>query len=150
DLSEEEKNKKKPKEKKKRTLLQKIVNVFLYTGLGLLILILLLLGISQTSTFREYLRETVIEEANSALNGKLYIERIDGTIFTSLMLRNTVVTIEDDTLLKAENIGVLTSPLQLLLKRIHIRHFEIQNAYINLIEDESGDLNFTKLFPPSE
>jgi hypothetical protein len=149
-LSKEEKNKKKSKEKKKKTLLQRIVNGFLYAGLGLLILILILLGITQTSTFREYLRETVIEQANSALNGKLYIEEIDGTIFTSLLLRNTVITMEEDTLLKAEKIGVLTSPLQLLLKKIHVRHFEIQNANINLKTDKSGELNFAKLFPPSE
>ena len=103
-MNEEEKNKKKAEEKKKRTLLQKIVNVFLYAGLGILLLLLILFGITQTSTFREYLRETVLKEANSTLNGKLYIEKIDGTIFTSLLLRNTVVTMEDDTLLKAEKI----------------------------------------------
>ena len=147
-MSKEEKNK--VKEKKKRTLLQRIVNAFLYTGIALLFLLLILLGISQTSTFREFLRETIIEEANSALNGKLYIEEIEGTIFTSLILRNTVVSMEEDTLLKAETIGVMTSPLQLLLKKIHIRHFEIKNASINLSSDESGELNLTKLFLPSE
>lgn len=149
-MNEEEKNKKKAEEKKKRTLLQKIVNVFLYAGLGILLLLLILFGITQTSTFREYLRETVLKEANSTLNGKLYIEKIDGTIFTSLLLRNTVVTMEDDTLLKAEKIGVLTSPLQLLLKKIFVRSVEIHNADINLAADESGELNFTRLFPPSE
>ena len=149
-MSKEEKNKKKSKEKKKKTLLQRIVNVFLYTGLGFIILILILLGITQTSTFREYLRETIIEEANSSLNGKLYIEEIDGTIFTSLLLRNTVVTMDEDTLLNAEKIVVMTSPLRLLLKKIFIRHFEIRNASINLATDEAGELNLTQLFPPSE
>ena len=149
-MNEEEKNKKKVKEKKKRTPLQRIVNAFLYTGIGLLILFLILLGITQTSTFREFLRETIIEEANSSLNGKLYIERIDGTIFTSLLLHNTVVTMEKDTLLYAEKIGVMTSPLQLLLKKIFIRHFEIENASIKLTRDETGELNLAKLFPPSE
>ncbi|HSP88831.1 MAG TPA: AsmA family protein, partial [Ignavibacteriaceae bacterium] len=149
-MSEEEKNKKKVKEKKKRTLLQKIVNVFLYCGLGLLILLLILLGITQTSTFREYLRETIIEEANSSLNGKLYIGEIEGTIFTSLVLKNTSITMDGDTLLKAETIGLMTSPLQLLLKKIHIRYFEIENASINLERDSSGEINLTKLFPPSE
>ncbi len=149
-MSTEEKNKKKTKEKKKKTLLQRIVNVFLYTGLGLLILILIILGITQTSTFRDYLRDKVMEEANSALNGELYIGEIDGTIFTSLFLRNTAITMKGDTLLQAETIGVLTSPLQLLLKRIHIRHFEITNAQINLKTDKDGELNFAKLFPSSE
>ena len=149
-MDEVEKNKKKVKVKKKRTLLQRIVNVFLYSGIVLLFLLLILFGISQTSTFRDFLRDKVVEEVNSTLNGKLYIGEIQGTIFTSLFLRNTVVTSGKDTILKAETIGVMTSPLQLLLKKIHIRYFEIRNASINLASDENGDLNITKLFPPSE
>ncbi len=143
-MDEVEKNKKKVKVKKKRTLLQRIVNVFLYSGIVLLFLLLILFGISQTSTFRDFLRDKVVEEVNSTLNGKLYIGEIQGTIFTSLFLRNTVVTSGKDTILKAETIGVMTSPLQLLLKKIHIRYFEIRNASINLASDENGDLNINK------
>jgi uncharacterized protein involved in outer membrane biogenesis len=44
----------------------------------------------------------------------------------------------------------MTSPLQLLLKKIFIRHFEIENASIKLTRDETGELNLAKLFPPSE
>ncbi len=149
-MDKAEENKEKVKVKKKRTLLHRIVNAFLYTGIGLLVLILILFGISQTHTFREFLRETIIEEANSALNGKLYIEEIDGTIFTSLILRNTVINMESDTLLKAESITLMTSPLQLLLKKIYVRTFEIKNSTINLSKDSSGELNLVKLFPPSE
>ena len=136
--------------KKKRTLLQRIVNAFLYTCIGFLVLLLIFLGISQTHTFREFLREKIIEEANSSLNGKIYIEEIEGTIFTSLILRNTVVNMERDTILKAETISVLTSPLQLLLKKIYVRDFEIDNATVNLSTDSSGTLNLVKLFPATE
>jgi hypothetical protein len=138
------------KNKKKRTLLQRIVNVFLFIGIGLLILLILAFGITQTSAFREYLRELVLDEANAALNGKLYIEKIDGTIFTSLVLRNTVVSMKDDTLLNAGTIGIKVSPLQLLWKKIYVRDFEIRDADINLITESDGELNFAKLFPPSE
>lgn len=147
---EKEKQNKTTEAKKKRTLLQRIVNVFLYTCIGFLILLLIFLGVSQTHTFREFLRETVIEEANSALNGKLYIEEIEGTIFTSLILHNTIVSMEKDTLLKAESIRVLTSPLQLLLKKIYVRNFEISNAEFSLSTDSTGVLNLSKLFPASE
>ncbi len=140
---------KKNKVVRKRTLLQKIVNVFLYAGIALLIILLAALGFSQTSTFREYLRKTVVENANKALNGKISITKIDGTIFTSLVLRNTVVSMGEDTLLNASIIDVKTSPLQIFLKRIYIRKFEIKDANIRLITDSSGILNISKLIPPS-
>ena len=139
-----------PDKKKQRTLLQRIVNIFLYAGIGFLILLLILLGISQTHTFREFLRGKVIEIANSTLNGKVNIGELEGTIFTSLTLRNTVVTMKSDTLVNADEISILTSPLQLLLKKIYVRDFEIKNADFNLSTDESGILNLTKLFPASE
>ena len=135
--------------KKKRTLFQKIVNIFLYSCIGLFIFILLFLGISQTSTFREYLRKTVVEQVNKNLYGTLYIGKIDGTIFTSLILRNTVLNMGKDTLLNAGKIEIRTSPLQLLLKKIKIRKFEIVQADISLITDSTGRLNISKLTPPS-
>ncbi len=146
----EEDQKKETAAKKKRNLLHRIVNIFLYIGIGLLLLIIIIFGISQTSTFKEYLREFVLEEANSALNGKVYFEKIEGTIFTSLLLRNTAVTMGPDTLLKAETIEVKTSPLRLLLKNIYIRTFELKNASVSLVKDSTGEINFAKLFPPSE
>jgi hypothetical protein len=135
--------------KKKRSLFHRIVNIFLYCGIGLLILILIFFGVSQTATFRDYLRKTVIEQANKNLNGTLYIDKIDGTIFTSLILRNTVLNMGKDTLLNANKIEVRTSPLQLLLKKIKIRKFEISQANISLLVDSAGKINLSKLTPPS-
>ncbi len=140
---------KKNKILKKRTLFHKIVNVFLYAGIVILILFIIFFGFSQTATFREYLRKTVINLANKELNGKLNIGKIDGTIFTSLVLRNTVVNMGNDTLLNADVIEVKTSPLQIFLKRIYIRKFEVSNAMIAFKADSTGKLNISKLFPPT-
>ncbi len=136
--------------KRQRTLLQKIVNVFLYIGIGFLILFLIFLGISQTSMFREFVRTTAIEQADSVLNGTVYIEKIEGTIFTSLILRNTVVNMKSDTLLRAQKIELMTSPLQIFLKKIYVRTIEIDDAKISLKKDKDGVLNISKLIPPSE
>jgi len=135
--------------KKKRTLFHKIVNIFLYSVIGLFIVILLFFGASQTSTFREYLRKKVIEQANKNLYGTLYIDKIDGTIFSSLILRNTVLNMGKDTLLNAGKIELRTSPLQLLYKKIKIRKLEIVQADIVLIADSTGRLNLSKLTRPT-
>lgn len=138
------------KEKKKRTILQKTVNVFLWIGIGLLALILLALGITQTSTFKNYLREKIVEIADSSLNGQLHIGKIEGTIFTSLFLDNTALTYEQDTVVFAERIEIKISPLKLLAKTIFARSIILKNGRINFVYDEDGELNFAKIFPPGE
>ena len=145
----EEQKKNKTKEKKKRTLLQKIVNVFLYIGLGIFLLFVIAFAVSQTSFFRNWLREKAMSVANDALNGEVYIGKIDGTIFTSLILHDTYITMDSDTLLNASRIEVRTSPLQLLFKKIYVRKLELDDTRINLVRAEDGTLNLSRLVPPS-
>ncbi len=136
--------------KVKRPLYRRIINAFIYFGLGVIVILIIAFAITQTSTFRNWLRETVIEQVNTSTNGELYIERIDGTIFTSLILNKTALTLEGDTILNAGSIEVKTSPLKMLFKIIYFRKIEIKDASIALLTDENGELNISKLIPPSE
>ncbi len=139
----------KDKKTKKRTLFHKTVNVFLYIGIVILVILLLALGFSQTSTFREMLRDKIVTVADKELNGNVSIGKIDGTILSSLFLRNTVVNMGKDTLLNAGLIEVKISPLRIFLKRIYIRQLQISNTKIALIKDSNGTLNISKLLRSS-
>ncbi len=121
------------------------MNVFLIFSSGIIILILLFIGFSQTHTFREYLREKIISDINSSINGKLYIEGLDGTILTSIFLRNTSLTVGNDTIFFSDKIEVKASPLQLLLRKIYFRKIEIENARVALREDKKGIWNLSML-----
>lgn len=136
------------KPKIKRSLFRKIVNVFIGICLGLILILLLIFGFSQTKTFREILRAKVIEIADKELNGKVYIGEINGTIFTSIFLRNTSIVMDHDTLLYARNIELKTSPLQLMIKKIYVRKILIQDAKIAMLQNEAGDWNFERLIKP--
>lgn len=138
------------RKKIKRPLYRRIINVFIYFGVGLITLFMITFAITQTSTFRNWLRETVVEQVNSSTNGQLFIERIDGTIFTSLILNNTTLTLEGDTILNAGKIEVKTSPLKALFKIIYFRKIEIKDATFALLKDENGELNISRLVTPSE
>jgi hypothetical protein len=118
-------------------------------GIVILVLFLIAFGFSQTSTFRSYLRQNIVNLANKNLNGHLNIGEIDGTIFTSLILRNTEVNMGADTLLNAGLIEVKTSPLQIFLRKIYVRKVLISDAKISFLADQQGKLNISKLFPPS-
>jgi len=138
------------KPKIKRSLFRKIINVFIGIVLGVVLLLIVLLGYTQTFTFRDWLREKVITLANDELNGKLNIEKIDGTILTSIFLRNTSLTIDGDTLAFARNVEIKTSPLQLLLKKIYFRKILFDDLKIKLLQDSSGLWNYAHIAKPKE
>jgi len=143
-LEEKKKNK-----VKKRTLLQKTVNVFLYIGIVLLGLCLILFPVTQTSFFKEKLKNYIVEKVNESINGKISIGKLDGTIFTTVILDNTVISNGQDTLLRAQRIEVKTSPLAIFLKMIHVREVSISNADIRFVKDSGAELNISKLIKPT-
>ncbi len=126
------------KTKVKKPLFRRIINYFLGTGIGVIVLLLVAFGYTQTSSFRNWLKDFVVEQVNSSSNGKLTIGQLDGTIFTTLVLSNTSYIFEKDTLLLAEKIEIKISPLRILLKTIYVRKLEIENANISLLKDENG------------
>ena len=145
-----EKNENSINKLKKRSIFHKIVNGFIGFFIGFFLLLLLILGFTQTSLFRGILREQVIKIVNSELNGNINIGRIDGTIFTSLLLNDVSLNMGQDTLLKAKLIEVRTSPLQIFYKKIFVRKVGIENAKISFLKDSTGKLNISKLFKPKE
>ena len=139
----------KRKTKKKRPLARRIINYFIGAGVFIIVVLLLAFGFTQTSTFRNWLKDFVTEQVNTSTNGTLSIEKLEGTIFTSLVLSNTVYTIEKDTLFSAETIELKVSTLRVLLKTIYIRKLEIDNAKISLLKDRNGKPNISKITTPS-
>ncbi len=136
--------------KPKRSLFRKIINVFIGIVLGIIILFVVLLGFTQTKTFRDYLRDKIVAEVNSSINGKLSIEKIDGTILTSVFLRNTILTTQGDTILNVKNAVVKINILQLMLKKIYIRNILLEDAKIKLLQDSKGTWNYANLIKPTE
>lgn len=127
------------------------VNIFVYTLVGIFMLLMVVFSISQTSLFKDWLRDTVVEIVNGEINGKLSIGEIDGTIFTSIEIKNAVLTsLQEDTVVQVGSIEILTSPLKLLFKSIYVRKFELRDAKIKFVEESDGKLNLLKIFPSSD
>ena len=138
------------KTKVKRPLARRIINYFVGTGVVLIVILLVAFGYSQTSSFRNWLKEFVIEQVESSTNGKLTIKELDGTVLTSLILSQTVYTLEEDTLFSAEKIELKVSPLRIFLKTFYFRKLDIENAKISILKDENGELNISRITKPSK
>lgn len=127
------------------------MNIFISIAIVVIVLIVLLLGISQTSTFRDYLRTKIIEIANAELNGRLYIEKLEGTILTTLSIRNiSLVDSANSTIFYSGNIEIRLDPFQLLTKRILVRDIIVEDAQLSLLQNEDGRWNIETLSTPSE
>jgi hypothetical protein len=136
---------KKEKKKFKRPLFHKIVNIFIGLVAGILFLIIIFFGFSQTKTFRNFLKDQITSTVSESINGTLEIEDLEGSVLSSLFLTNTILTTENDTIFKANNLVIKTSPIHLLLKRILIRDIILNNADFYLQEDQNGIWNLSKL-----
>ena len=136
---------------KGRRILRYGVNIFVYSFVSIFMLFIFFVGVAQTQFFKDWLRDKVVEIVNNEIHGKLYIEKIEGTIFTSLKITDAVLTsAQNDTIVQVSNIELKTSPLKLLFKDIFIRKFNLSGAKIKLIEEPDGQLNLLKIFPSSE
>ena len=136
---------KKETKKFKRPPLNKIVNVFIGIVAIFLFILIIFFGFSQTKTFRNFLRDQITEQVSQSINGNLSIERIEGSVLSSLILHNSTLITKGDTLLKAQEITIKTSPIHIFLKRILIRDISIRNAYLNLKEYQNGEWNYSNL-----
>ncbi|MCK9280823.1 MAG: hypothetical protein M0P71_09390 [Melioribacteraceae bacterium] len=132
----------------KRSFIRKAFNVLLVSMVVFVFIILLLFGFSQTSTFKNYLKDFVVDLADENLNGNLTIGSIDGTLLTSFTINNITLTTQKDTLIAANKIEVVVSPLQLLLKRIYIRSLGLSNVKINLLQNQDSTWNYENIIKP--
>jgi hypothetical protein len=105
----------------------------------------------QTNAVKEWLRGRVVQIVNNEINGKLSIGKIDGTIFSSIELMDvSLLSNSQDTVAYFSHLIVKTSPLKLLFKDIYVRQIVLENAIFNLREEADGELNISKIFPPSD
>lgn len=132
----------------KRTFGRKVINFFILTFAALVTLLIFFFGFSQTSTFRNYLKETIISQVNGSINGKLNIESLNGSVLTSVILKNTSLVQETDTLFKAENISLKLKPHKLIFDVIYVRQLQLFDAEIDINQDKNLVWNIDKLSLP--
>lgn len=137
---------KKKTKKVKRSLFHKIVNFFVAIAAAIIVLIVFFLGISQTSTFREYLREKIVDAVNSSISGNLYIGNIGGTLLTTLSLKEISLSdSSNSTIFYSDRIEIKINPFELLARKILLREIVIHDAEFSLLQNKNGQWNIATL-----
>jgi hypothetical protein len=132
---------------RKRTIFHKIVNWFLGFFVFISLLFVIFLGFSQTSTFRAFLKDQIVSILNKESKGHFEIGGLDGSFFTTLTIRNVLLTYQGDTVSSVEKIHVRLNLIGMLQKTILVKEVSIVKPYLALEKDSAGVLNIQRVFP---
>ncbi len=127
------------KKKFRRTLFQKIVNFFLSIVLSILVLLLILIGFTQTSYFRNFVKNQIITNVNDQIQGRIYIESISGSFFTTLEINKFGLIAKSDTVFKADKFNLRLDIWAIIQKKIKLKEINLLNPEILFVENEKGD-----------
>ncbi|MEO6444923.1 MAG: translocation/assembly module TamB domain-containing protein [Gemmatimonadaceae bacterium] len=106
-------------------------------------------AITQTSWGREKIRSSLEAFVNTRIQGTMYIGRIDGSLFTNLVVDSFALREKNDSLFVATGrIQLRFDPRDLLDRRIVVSHLSVANAYVHVSQDSTNLWNFRKIFPP--
>ncbi|MDA3860492.1 MAG: AsmA family protein [Melioribacteraceae bacterium] len=136
------------KNRVKRTLPRKIGNGIIGFFVSIFFLLVVVFAFSQTSTFRNMLRDKIIEISDNSLNGKLNIGQVEGTLITHLLLKDISLEYNSDTLFFAKRIEFALNPFYILAKRIKVTKLFISEANFALLETKENSWNIDNLIKP--
>lgn len=119
-----------------------------YIGITLGVILFLLLavvGISQTSFFRNWLKNRIVSRVNQRLNGQLSIVRLDGNLFTNVQLNGILLAVHNDTLAYVPRLSIDISPSRLLHRELQIDSISIDSPYCKLVQNQDSSWNLSGL-----
>lgn len=131
----------------------------LWTSLRWIVLslgVLAILGIAalaiytHTPGFRELLRREMIAAVNGSIRGQLEIERLEGSVWSSLTLHGVRFRHDGTDILEVPRLRLGYSLIPLLWGRVQIFVFEGFQPVVRLAQDEDGIWNITEAIAPKE
>ncbi len=128
--------------------MRRFFRIIYYTGGVLVFILIAVIGYTQTRTFRTYLRNTLIRESRTVLNGWFQFGKIEGNLLTGFTIDNVSVRGDTSELFSAGSVEIKYDLLGFLFKRVAISSVVLEKPYINFYRSVDGTLNFTHLIKP--
>jgi autotransporter translocation and assembly factor TamB len=112
-----------------------------YVAIAVLSLVILLgagVAVTQTSWFKNWLRQKAVSQAAQYLNGELTITRLSGNIFTGVALEGVALRHEGQTAVAMDKLTVAYSPLTMISDGLIFDSMTLDNPTILLQRDNAG------------
>ncbi len=117
-----------------------------YLAIAVLSLVILLgagVAVTQTSWFKNWLRQKAVSQAAQFLNGELTITRLSGNIFTGVALEGVTLRHEGQTAVAMDKLTVEYSPLAMISEGVILDSMTLDNPTILLHRNDAG-WNFSR------
>ncbi len=117
-----------------------------YVAMAVLALVILLgagVAVTQTSWFKNWLRQKAVSQAAQYLNGELTITRLGGNVFTGVELQGVALRHEGQTAVAMDTLIVAYSPWTMITEGVILNSMTLENPTILLQRDNAG-WNFSR------
>jgi len=145
----EEKKIEAPKKKKKSRFFSALILIFAI----LLLFITLLVSVTQTSVFRSFVKDYAVDLANENFAKKqstLSVGEIEGNFFSEIIVKDVLITVKNDQMLKADRVKLNFNIFALMDKTVEVTDAVLNNPTVNFVRipGDKGDslFNFAYLF----
>jgi len=112
-----------------------------YVAIAVLALVIVLgagVAMTQTSWFKNWLRQKAVSQAAQYLNGELTITRLSGNLFTGVALEGVALRHEGQTAVAMDKLTVQYSPLSMISDGLVLDSMTLDNPTILLQRDAAG------------
>ena len=119
----------------------------------LLLFLVLVISLTQTSLFRNWLKDYLTDTVNESFSEKqsvLSIGELEGNFFSEIIVKDVLLKVKQDEMIKAETVKLNYDIFGLINKKIHITEAVLTNPSVNFTRllNNKGDSvwNFAYLF----
>ena len=112
-----------------------------YVAIAVLSLVIILgagVAVTQTSWFKNWLRQKAVSQAAQYLNGELSIRRLSGNLFTGVALEGVSLLHDGQTVVAMDKLTVAYSPLTMVSDGVVLDSMTLENPTIVLHRDCVG------------
>ena len=130
-------------------VVKSILRGILYLMGGSLLVLLLLAGFTQTQFFRDRLRVYALAQIDSLLVADVFLGDISGNLVTGFSVNGVSLSVNGDTLLAAEELGIRYNLFEIPAKIISVHSLMLERPVVRLLRRPSGVWNFEEIMRPT-
>jgi len=125
--------------------MKRILKILLYFLLGVLGLIFILLIFTQTSWFKDILKDQAESIVSDQLNGNITIGKIEGNFFDNVKILNLRIHQKGTTLIYVDDVSLKYNLNSIVFKKITINSIQIDSIYFFLKQENDSSWNVSNL-----
>ncbi|HEX4931625.1 MAG TPA: hypothetical protein VFV33_00515, partial [Gemmatimonadaceae bacterium] len=105
-------------------------------------------AVTQTAWGREKIRTQAMAFINGKIKGRMYIGRLEGSLFTNLVVDSFAIRELNDSVFVATGpIHIRFDPRDLLDRRIVASDVRVERAFVHVHQDSTKGWNYRRIFP---